>query len=252
MEAKYKDREWLKEQHHSKERTPYDIADELDVARTTIVRWLEQHDIEFIKWKDENTNYRDEEWLEAKYVEEGLDKDEIADLCDVQTQTIRKWLIRHQIDERSNVDEDADYRDKEWLKEQHHSEGKSLYQISRDVGEFYQTIKYWVDKFGIEHRKESGGSEPTESDRDFTAAFEGDETWRTEEWLRDKYDEEGSVKAISERDDVSASRTTIARMMDENGIEYDDTHSPTPTTYDEEYESEMPSRGYKEGVYSDD
>lgn len=46
------------------------------------------------------SRYRDEDWLEQKYRNEGLTQREIAEKCGVSPRTIRKWMNRHDIETR--------------------------------------------------------------------------------------------------------------------------------------------------------
>jgi len=42
--VRYKDKQWLEEQYENK--TQKEIADKCGVSRTTITRWMDNHDIE--------------------------------------------------------------------------------------------------------------------------------------------------------------------------------------------------------------
>lgn len=44
--------------------------------------------------------YRDPDWLEARYWDDELTQQEIADECDLNVRTIRKWMNRHDIETR--------------------------------------------------------------------------------------------------------------------------------------------------------
>jgi transposase len=99
-DAKYKNESWLREHYVEKERSAYEIADLADVSTNTIYSWLERHDIPrrpAASAVDEAAVYIDEEWLRQKYCEEDLSSLEMGDMADVDPNTIRTWLRRHDI-----------------------------------------------------------------------------------------------------------------------------------------------------------
>ena len=44
--------------------------------------------------------YVKDDWMRAKYVDEKMTLQEIADICGVSAMTIREWLMRHNIETR--------------------------------------------------------------------------------------------------------------------------------------------------------
>lgn len=44
--------------------------------------------------------YKDRDWLRRKYWDEGLSTTEIAEICDVTSMTIWRWMERHNIERR--------------------------------------------------------------------------------------------------------------------------------------------------------
>ncbi len=48
-----------------------------------------------------DTRYRDAEWLEEQYHENGLSQRDIADKCGVHQRTVRNWMQKHGIESRS-------------------------------------------------------------------------------------------------------------------------------------------------------
>lgn len=47
--------------------------------------------------KKESKKYKDREWLEEKYIEEGFTLQEIGNICDVSHKTISNWKIKFEI-----------------------------------------------------------------------------------------------------------------------------------------------------------
>lgn len=103
QEVNYKNRSWLESEYLQKERSAYEIAEEVGVASNTIYSWLEKHGIErraAASEVDEDTPYTDREWLETEYTENGRSSSEIAEEVGVHAATVRTWLHRHGISVR--------------------------------------------------------------------------------------------------------------------------------------------------------
>lgn len=99
-DAQYKKEEWLRVNYLEEERPASELAEEEDVATSTIYTWLERHGIErrtAASDVDDDACYTDKEWLSEKYVEEGLSTPEIGEIADVHAGTIQSWLDRHDI-----------------------------------------------------------------------------------------------------------------------------------------------------------
>ena len=47
-----------------------------------------------------DTRYKDAEWLEEQYHDNGLTQYEIADKCGVNQKTVRSWMDKHGIETR--------------------------------------------------------------------------------------------------------------------------------------------------------
>lgn len=84
--------------------------------------------------------YRDENWLEGE-VRAGKSPEQIAQTCDVTTQTVERWIKKHSI---------APYQDREWLEKQ-----VSDYWPVRTIADWCcvteQTVWRWMRRFDIEH-----------------------------------------------------------------------------------------------------
>lgn len=66
-------------------------------------------------WKNMG-KYQDKDWLEQRYVYDGLPTTEIADLCDCTPRTVSRWLNRHGIETRNRGRESRDPKERFWEK----------------------------------------------------------------------------------------------------------------------------------------
>lgn len=117
----YRNRDWLVEQYIVKNRSLKDIAQEAGCCRETISNWIDKYDIE--KRIPQHTRARDclynnRDWLYAKYWEEELSANEIADSVNVSVPTIRYWMDKLDIPTRSLSEAakllwDEEYREKQ-------------------------------------------------------------------------------------------------------------------------------------------
>jgi len=111
--GKHQDPDWLYEQYVEKERPPSKIAEECGVHPDTIIYQRDKHGFPKVDHSDYagdyGGKYRDKEWLNTKYWEQGYDTQEIAEMCDVVKETIRRWLHKHDLGTRDRS---------EWTKHQ--------------------------------------------------------------------------------------------------------------------------------------
>lgn len=98
------------------------------------------------------------------------------------------------------------------LRREYVENGKSVITIADEWGCTVSTISRWLDKFDIETRQR--GVEAPET----TERLDQERKHRNEDWLREKYREEGlTLNEIEEQYDVS--RTALLKNMDRHGIE---------------------------------
>jgi IS30 family transposase len=105
---KLKDEEWLREQYINQERSTVDIADEIEVAGSSVRRWMNKHGIEVHSESERQSDgdvkkLKDEEWLREQYRNKERSIYEIADKLNVSNSTVFCWLRRHEISTRSSI-----------------------------------------------------------------------------------------------------------------------------------------------------
>jgi len=108
----------------------------------------------------ENTQYRNEDWLEEQYVEKERSLTEIANQLDVSIRTISTWVEKFGFEKRDSGEysDSAVHRDEEWLRKKYIGEGKALSEVAAECDVHKDTIRRWLDRHGIERR--GRGSQP--------------------------------------------------------------------------------------------
>jgi len=104
--------------------------------------------------------YKDEEWLQEKYVDDELTLKEMSELCSAWPSTIYGWMNKYGISSRSKqaaqlkrYGSDPRYRDKEWLKEKYINNNMTTAEIGKLVDVSKATIGKWLKSFDIELRE---------------------------------------------------------------------------------------------------
>lgn len=116
----YHDKRWLIQHYRDKKMTLEQVARAGDCAVSTIAYWLGKYDIKRraeLRHQPRGKRghhkptkpYHHKEWLERKYVDEGLNTIQISALVGVSPSTIATWLHNHGIPVRNN-------RTKDWQK----------------------------------------------------------------------------------------------------------------------------------------
>lgn len=96
--------------------------------------------------------YRDEDWLRGKYLGEGMNAVEIADMIGCSSSVIYNWLERFGIERRTDEPDDPRFRDAGWLRERYVEDDMSQGEIARLCGVERPTIYRWLNRHGIERR----------------------------------------------------------------------------------------------------
>jgi transposase len=217
MVENYKDESWLREKYWNEEKSQREIADELDVCRSTVTNWMNKHGIE-TRSKSESLSdgdiekLGDEEWLREQYKNQRRSTIDIANELDVSDTAVGRWIKKHGIEARSYTEgiSDGDIEklmDEEWLREQYKNQRKSQTEISNDLDVSDTAVGRWMNRHGIEARSYS------ESLSDGDIEKLGDE-----EWLREQYkNQRKSTVDIADELDVCSS--TVRKWMHKHGIE---------------------------------
>lgn len=216
---KLQDREWLSEQYTEHERTIREISEETGISRGTVREWLEKHDIERRNPNAADGNVeplRDEAWLYDQYINKERPMYDIANELDVSTPTVKRYMRKHGIETRSiseattgvgYSDSTEKLRQEEWLKREYVEKGRSQLLIAEELGVNRKTVRRWLDNHDIERRDKS----------EYRA--QGDvELLHNSSWVREQYvQKERSTIEIA--DELDVGQSTVARWLDEHGIE---------------------------------
>ena len=90
-DAPYKDEALLHEMYVKRDMSMSEMAREFGVSRSTIDYWLHVHQVRAGEpWKPSQ--------LEIWYWQDGFTVEEIAEICNVSTTTVRRWMDRAGID----------------------------------------------------------------------------------------------------------------------------------------------------------
>ena len=209
--------EWLHEQYYEQEKTVDRIADELNLAQSTVRTWMDNHGIEPRSTAESLTDgdiesLKNEQWLREQYCELQKTSHEIADERGLAKTTVLKWMREHGIERRSRVEARTDgdiesLKNEQWLREQYCKCEKTVSQIANELSLSPTPVRRWMKEHGIERRS------PAESQTD------GDlKLLKNEEWLREQYCErERTTREIA--DETGVSQRTVTNWMDKHGIE---------------------------------
>lgn len=102
--------------------------------------------------------YKDEEWLRSAYENHSIQ--EMADMIECSTATIHKYMNEYGIERPDkNVAKDGPHKDAEWLRKKYVTDEMSQKEIADKTDVHKGTIKYWLDKHGIDIRSKSEAAE---------------------------------------------------------------------------------------------
>jgi len=152
---KHRDENWLRKKYHDENLSCTEIAELVDVTRSTIHRNLKKNNI---KTRSEGTSefgnkkYHSLSWLQKQYHKNNLSYSEIADKCSVTKQTIYNSAKKVGL----NTEGDTRYKDKSWFYKQHHKKSIPLYKIAEMCNVSRPHILEWRKKHGIEKNYPTG------------------------------------------------------------------------------------------------
>lgn len=161
---KLNDVDWLSEKYIGERKTAGEIADELDVGKTTVVQRMDEHGIERRDPSEsklpENAakKLRDKQWLQKRYSENRQSAVEIADDLGVSDVVVGSWLDRHGIHTRdiseSRLPQTASEKlqDEDWLKARRKEDRASTYTIAEELGVSAGAVGGWLKRHGLDPR----------------------------------------------------------------------------------------------------
>jgi transposase len=207
-ERRYRNEEWLREQYVENEQTAGAIADECEVAASTIYDWLERHGI------DTRSVAEARQLTEARSVRLPQEQDQRQRDAEPSEPIIKRAAGQGayegpgtgiDVSYQSNLSDQAGdavespYREEGWLREQY-AETRSASEIAEVCDVAPETIYYWMGKHGIERTR-------------------GDENarYRDEDWLREAYNDLGTLASVADACDVSPG--TIRNWLVRFGID---------------------------------
>lgn len=209
----WKHEEWLRGQYSDRQKSIYQIADEQDCDEKTIRNWLAEHEIETRGPSERHPAsrkerpYRDEQWLRNQYEEQGKSADVIADSVGVSPATIRRWVEHHEIEKRTMAESRrrTEARASRVPQEEDRNEAAESGMIERASGH----RSYRGPETGLDVSYTSNLGE--------MSAGRLESPYRDEEWLRNQYERQGSVKAIAELCNVTP--RTITYWMEKHEVD---------------------------------
>lgn len=157
---------WLRRRYVEEKASANDIAEQCDCVRQTVLRWLRRHGIDVrgrgdVERRVPDKRLLDAEWLQEQHREKKKLVTEIAEDCGCGTDTVYKYLDKHDIPllgrARSRIP-DARLADAEWLREKYINEQKSLPDIADECSCDATTVRQWLLRHGLETRKPGYGS----------------------------------------------------------------------------------------------
>lgn len=147
--------------------------------------------------------YRDAELLEHVYVADDLKQEEVAELFDCSCSTIQNWLADNNI-EKPRFEYELPESD---LRRLYYEERYTLDEIADHFGCSYLAVRNRFQIYGIEIRSTAE-----------SLANADDDSYRDEEWLRERYHGDGLSKQVI-ADQCGVSESTVQHWMNEFGIE---------------------------------
>lgn len=152
--------------------------------------------------------WRDEEHLRDLYNNRQMSIKDIADVMETRYATVHEWMVRFDIERRSFGEHLApdELKDETWLRTQYEELGRSMSEISREIGCARSAVSRWIDRYDIEKRA------PHKLQGEAAAVL------HNEARLRELYVDGGlSQGDIAEK--VGCNQQTVSTWMARHGIE---------------------------------
>lgn len=153
-DAPWKDDEWLRQKHTAERMTIQEIADYADTTFDTIRYYMRKYGVERHGNSPPNAKYKDADYLEREYWENGKSLIQIGEECDCDEVTILQWMKKHDIPRRTpDQEKGTAWKDEDTLRELYWDEGLTLEGIGDKLGCDGSTIATWMKRFDIPREK---------------------------------------------------------------------------------------------------
>ena len=158
--ASYKNEEELRRLYWEEEMSMAEIGEHFGISHVTVKYWMVKHGIDRREPTDpphpndhevSEKRYEDRELMRRLYIDEQLSQEDIARRLDCCTNTVRRWLRRHDIPVRpkGTRNTDAPWKDEEVLEEMYLEQEMPITQIANAFDVEPNTIVYWLDKLSV-------------------------------------------------------------------------------------------------------
>jgi len=165
----YHDRAWLYKKYIDEKLTIHQIAKICNICNWSIRNGLLKNHIpirsrsEIQKRRQEERfgNYKNKSWLEIRYNSDNLSSQQIGELCGISGATIRKWIHRLGVHQKTNTETRLKdrfsnavktYHSKSWLIGKYEKERLSAGVIGKSCGTDGSVVRTWLRKYGIPTR----------------------------------------------------------------------------------------------------
>lgn len=152
--AKYHEESWLREKYVVEGYTIDEIADLVDVSKSTIHIHLTKNNIDTSPGK-----HSDEEWLRQRYIKEKMSASQIGELVNRTGGAISSYLDKYNIETRDPHEgrkAGNKYNDVEWLYEKYVVEDLTTTEIADLCDCTHTTISRHLEEKGIGVEEQSG------------------------------------------------------------------------------------------------
>lgn len=135
-----------------------EIAKEVGVSQSTICDWMKEYSIESRTRSEShliNTLKPSKEELQRMYWNEIMSMAEIAKNIGVYPNTVHIWMKEYNINTRTNLESlsvNTLKPSKEVLTEMYWDHEMSQSKIAEHIGVSQETVRYWMQKYGIKSR----------------------------------------------------------------------------------------------------
>lgn len=161
MSRDYDDPDRLRELYHEQNMDQAEMADFFGCSKTTVSVYMQKHGVETTP-NGQNPK-RDEAWLRARYYDDLLTVEQVAERAGVTAETVSRWMDEFDIERRTQTETQLikehgripKFADKEWLETKYHEEKLTQDQIAELCGVSDPVINRWMKKHGIEARADA-------------------------------------------------------------------------------------------------